>query len=141
MKKIEFQDYPSTETPLNAENLNQMQENIEDAINSYTKSVDANGWTVIDFGTYKEYFMYFEQEITLDANGWNGYLIQKYLPVGMNRIGNAILTGVARASDAAIDLDIGIPSEGTMITINGRNHNNGAITCRAFINLRITDFN
>ena len=33
MKKIEFQDYPSTETPLNAENLNGMQDNIEKAIN------------------------------------------------------------------------------------------------------------
>lgn len=32
MKKIEFQDYPSTETPLSAENLNQMQTNIEYAI-------------------------------------------------------------------------------------------------------------
>ena len=32
MNKIEFQDYPSTETPLNAENLNQMQDNIENEI-------------------------------------------------------------------------------------------------------------
>lgn len=32
MNKIEFQDYPSTKTPLNAENLNQLQDNIEEAI-------------------------------------------------------------------------------------------------------------
>jgi len=32
MNKIEFQDYPSTETPLNAENLNKMQTNIENEI-------------------------------------------------------------------------------------------------------------
>lgn len=31
MEKIKFQDYPSTETPLNAENLNTMQDNIENA--------------------------------------------------------------------------------------------------------------
>ena len=36
MKKIEFQNYPSTETPLNAENLNQMQDNIETSINEET---------------------------------------------------------------------------------------------------------
>jgi hypothetical protein len=139
MKKINF---VNNDAPyLSAENLNQMQDNIEGAINSYTKSVDANGWTVIDFGTYKEYYMYFEQEITLGANLWNGYLIQKYLPIGMDAMGDAILTGVARASDAAIDLDIGIPPSATMITINGRNHNNGDITCKAFVNLRITEFN
>lgn len=34
MNKINFQNLPSTATPLNAENLNQMQSNIENAINS-----------------------------------------------------------------------------------------------------------
>ena len=44
MKKIEFQDYPSTETPLNAENLNQMQDNMEEAINEKNYLVaTANG--------------------------------------------------------------------------------------------------
>lgn len=33
MKKIIFEDLPSTKTPLNAENLNQIQENVENAIN------------------------------------------------------------------------------------------------------------
>lgn len=32
MEKIIFEDYPSTNTPLNAENLNQIQENVEEAI-------------------------------------------------------------------------------------------------------------
>jgi hypothetical protein len=32
MNKINFEDLPSTETPLNAENLNQLQTNIEDAL-------------------------------------------------------------------------------------------------------------
>lgn len=38
MEKIIFQDYPSTETPLNAENLNQVQTNIENAINGIVES-------------------------------------------------------------------------------------------------------
>lgn len=33
MEKIIFEDLPSTETPLNAENLNQIQTNMENAIN------------------------------------------------------------------------------------------------------------
>ena len=32
MNLIEFKDYPSTETPLNAENLNQMQDNMETSL-------------------------------------------------------------------------------------------------------------
>lgn len=36
MNKILFKNFPSKETPLNAQNLNQMQTNIENAINSIT---------------------------------------------------------------------------------------------------------
>ena len=36
MNKINFENLPSTNTPLNAENLNQMQTNIENAINGGT---------------------------------------------------------------------------------------------------------
>lgn len=36
MNKITFKDLPSTETPINAENLNLMQENIENTIESKT---------------------------------------------------------------------------------------------------------
>lgn len=32
MEKINFTDFPSTETPLNAENLNKLQDNVEEAI-------------------------------------------------------------------------------------------------------------
>lgn len=44
MNKIEFQDYPSTETPLNAENLNQMQTNIEEEINKAKTVTLTGGW-------------------------------------------------------------------------------------------------
>lgn len=39
MNKINFQNLPSTATPLNAENLNQMQDNIENEIN-LTKPIE-----------------------------------------------------------------------------------------------------
>lgn len=56
MEIIEFKDYPNTETPLSAYNLNRMQNNIKDEVNTqinnitehkYTKKITAN----IDAGT------------------------------------------------------------------------------------------
>lgn len=44
MKKIVFEDLPSTKTPLNAENLNKFQENVETAINE----TDTNLKTLIN---------------------------------------------------------------------------------------------
>lgn len=44
MQKINFQDLPSTSTPLNANNLNQLQTNVENAINGVIESGEnANG--------------------------------------------------------------------------------------------------
>lgn len=47
MKKIEFKNLPSTETPLSAENLNQLQSNIEEscvAINSTQPTTNEKLW-------------------------------------------------------------------------------------------------
>ena len=49
MEKINFKDLPSTETPINAENLNQMQDNIEDAIGEIVGS-GSN-----DYGSYVKF--------------------------------------------------------------------------------------
>lgn len=44
MEKIDFKDYPNTDTPINAENLNEMQDNIENDINAIIESgSNANG--------------------------------------------------------------------------------------------------
>jgi hypothetical protein len=40
MEKIIFEDLPSTKTPLDANNLNKMQENVENAINDLNKNLD-----------------------------------------------------------------------------------------------------
>lgn len=39
MDKITFKDYPDTTTPLNASNLNQIQANVENAINSANSNI------------------------------------------------------------------------------------------------------
>lgn len=42
MKLIEFKDLPNTDTPINAENLNKMQDNIENQFSDYIKIINAN---------------------------------------------------------------------------------------------------
>lgn len=51
MKKIKFEDLPSQNSPINATNLNQMQDNIENAINNTGEWQDLeiiNGWENYD---------------------------------------------------------------------------------------------
>ena len=42
MNKITFKDLPSTETPINAENLNLMQDNIESAVNENAEKIESH---------------------------------------------------------------------------------------------------
>ena len=53
MEKIEFKNLPDTNTPINAENLNQMQTNTENAINGVVESGsnDKGSWTKWADGT------------------------------------------------------------------------------------------
>jgi hypothetical protein len=47
MQKIDFKNLPDTSTPLNAENFNQLQTNVEDAItgSDWTNMTFVNGWS------------------------------------------------------------------------------------------------
>lgn len=64
MEKINFKNLPDTSTPINAENLNQIQANIENAINGIVESgSNANGtWIKFSDGT-----MIIRQEYTSSA--------------------------------------------------------------------------
>lgn len=61
MQKINFQNLPSTETPLNATNLNQLQQNVENEFNN-TKIIKRKGFLnyATDFNTVTEpgYYCY-----------------------------------------------------------------------------------
>ena len=58
MKKIEFKDYPSTETPLNAEILNRLQDNIENAINNYSQEEQVIGTWIDGTPVYRRIVEY-----------------------------------------------------------------------------------
>lgn len=55
MEKISFQDYPSTDTPINSTNLNDLQDNVENEINTATEknaiTVKMSGGTSFDWHT------------------------------------------------------------------------------------------
>lgn len=57
MQKINFQDLPSTTTPLSANNLNQLQTNVENAINGVIESGTTNDITYVKYadGTLIQY--------------------------------------------------------------------------------------
>lgn len=45
MEKIEFEDAPSTATPIDADNLNQVQTNVENALDNKTEIIATEEWT------------------------------------------------------------------------------------------------
>lgn len=57
MNKINFQDLPDTTTPLNANNMNQLQTNIEDAIDGIIETVEGTNATAVKYadGTLVQY--------------------------------------------------------------------------------------
>lgn len=73
MKRIDWENEPSTKTPLNAENLNLMQDNIQENINGYVLYENEEGST---------------GEITLneEIENYDEYEIQYYLQLAARRI-------------------------------------------------------
>jgi len=62
MRKINWENAPSTKTPLNASNLNLMQKNVEDAINGtvlYSNSSGASSGTLLDNANNYDYIEIF----------------------------------------------------------------------------------
>ena len=47
MQKITFKNWPSTDSAVNADHLNEMQDNIEDAINEVDNKLDVTAQSVI----------------------------------------------------------------------------------------------
>ena len=139
MTKITFENLPSTNTPLNATNLNQLQTNVENAINEFTESVDTNGWIVLDYGKYKEYVRRININKTISGNTWGSQYISN-LPEGLSTLGNRILTYSGKSSDSAISVNVGADTSDTGITITYRNNYSGSVTTTITVDLRLLEF-
>lgn len=72
MQKINFEDLPSTNTPINSTNLNQMQSNME-AVANETHIVETAGTDLNNYTTTGYYYFgssYTPTNIPAGANGW-----------------------------------------------------------------------
>lgn len=74
MEKIVFENLPSTKTPLNAENLNQLQENIENAMSSIVESGSNDNGNYIKFENgIMMCFQNVIMNVSLTSGGNNAY--------------------------------------------------------------------
>lgn len=89
MKKIEFKNLPSKETPLSASNLNLLQQNIEDEINKrVTKEyVDSNKATKAEVESIKNNYV---KKSVLSVYGNNSQTINAKDPNGRKVVFNSI---------------------------------------------------
>ena len=95
---------------------------------NFTRTVDANGWTVYDYGTFKQYRKRGSISFSIGASAWtSGYNIGA-LPVGMSTIGSNFVEGSAAGGDAAITVSIYSISTSTTIGIMISNQYGGTVT-------------
>ena len=125
-------------TPLSPENMNKIQEDLQEEINGYTKTVDENGWTVLNFGKYKEYVKKVSKTITYSGNEWAKTTLTN-LPHGMSTLGTNILTSSSISTDSAISCNIGAHSDSTEIKIDIKNQYGGSVTATIYVGLRILE--
>ena len=103
MNKINFENLPSTNTPLNAENLNAMQNNIENAINNILQSGTTNNVNYIKYidGTLIQYGKVTLQSYTGRSSGGLTYWSQATtitLPVSFLNVNYSVTTNVNLAN-------------------------------------------
>lgn len=71
------------------------------------KTVDANGWTVYDYGNFKQYKKRGQTTVSVGASGWtSSYNAGGNLPVGMSTLGNNFVEFSGSTGDAAITVGV-----------------------------------
>lgn len=93
-----------------------------------TKSVDANGWTKYDYGTFQQYYKKGTTSTSVGAGGWTSYNASTNLPVGMSTLGTNFLTGSAYPTDAALTVAFGATPTSTAITLMVANQYSATVT-------------
>ena len=104
MQKITFEDYPSTNTPIDAQNLNQVQTNVENAITSLGNSINTTINTITSYSTT-------EKIVGTWLNGENVY--RKVINTGeISQADKSVAHGIS-------NLDKIIKIDGMAISSNG----------------------
>lgn len=102
------------------------------------KSTDANGWTVLDFGTYREWTKYFTRGVSQAGSAWTNATGEN-LPVGLSTMGTNILTTSVQSGDAAITANIGSSTGVAQVQIQHTNQFGSTVTTTLYIYARIME--
>lgn len=103
-----------------------------------TVVTDANGWTLINYGTHKEYIKNIDTSVTVAGNGWGAVEISNF-PVGMTELGNRNLTFAGGCLDNAVDISVLTPRDWGSVWIGYRNKYSGQVTGNVNLCLRILE--
>lgn len=104
---------------------------------NFSKTTDANGWTVYDYGNFKKYCKKGTASDTIGALAWK-WLPDIGLPSGMSTIGTNFITSSVMASDAAVCMKCGGVPAGTAVNITAYNPYTGSITYTYNYTIEIT---
>lgn len=106
------------------------------ALSIPSKTVDANGWTVWNYGNRKEWTKKGTVNGILGGNLWHT-ISGVALPVGLSTIGTNILSTSLLSSDSAISLNAGCNTTDSLIYIQAVNIYNNSINVNVFYQFRI----
>ena len=104
---------------------------------TFSKTTDANGWTIYDYGAWKKYCKKGQGSDTIGAGAWK-WLADINLPVGISTISTNFLTSSIMASDAAINMKCGGVPAGSGINITAHNPYTGSVTYAYNYSVEIT---
>ena len=103
-----------------------------------TVVTDANGWTLINYGTHKEYIKNIDTSVTVAGNGWGSVELSNF-PVGMAELGNRNLTFGGGCLDNAVDISVLCPRDWGSLWMGYRNKYSGQVTGNVNLCLRILE--
>jgi hypothetical protein len=107
-----------------------------------SKTTDANGWTVYDYGTWKEYKKRVTHGTYTKATNevWSLTLSSSNLPVGMSTLGTNYIHGVASLGSNAYSMgwNFEMNTASAIINITAINNSVGTVSYSGFFDLTIT---
>lgn len=103
------------------------------------KVTDANGWTVYDYGTLRQYRKKGSWVASIGANSWALQGDTTNLPVGISTIGTRFVEGSASSSDSAIGTAIHSTSASTVVQFQIGNQAGATVNYTGYYSVCITE--
>lgn len=120
MEKINFKNLPDTSTPLNAENLNQLQTNAENAISALEKAINKSsiygeikGEQIQSNASNSVSIPFTETNRVGEGLSFNGTRIE--IGAGVNRVEVSFLLHGQAGSSAVSQVEYGVRKNGTIV--------------------------